>query len=76
MIIKFNTWHANIFNDATRTTDSSTLVTRFVAFTAFVAVYSNNEKWANFSYVGRCYCALSVSCFCDAVRKKQASQDM
>jgi hypothetical protein len=73
MIITFTNWHANIFNSATRTTDSSTLVVKFVTFTAFVAVYSNNEKSAKFSYVSGCYCALSVSCLCDAVRRKQAA---
>jgi len=72
MIITFPTWHANIFNSATRTTDSSALVIKFVTFTAFVAVYSNNEKSAKFSYVSGCYCALSVFCFCDTVRRKQA----
>jgi hypothetical protein len=72
MIITFAIWHANIFNSATRITNSSTLVIKFVTFAAFVAVYSSNEKSAKISYGGRCYCALSVSCVCDEVRRKFA----
>jgi len=48
------------------------VVIKFMTFTAFVAVYSNNEKSAKFSYVYRGYCALSLSGFCDAVRRKHA----